>query len=218
MLPRGLTEPSPARLTVRFPAWLPLLLLAGGCTVAGPGAPGAAAVPVGPDPALVARHDEAVARLEAGDDAGARVLLLDLVREHPDLGGPLLNLAMVETRAGREEMALAWLAQAAAHCGRCGAVWNELGMIRRRQGRFEDAEAAYQEALRTEPGFALARYNLAVLYDLYLQRPGLALALYEQYLDGQADPDSAAEVQKWVADLRRRTGVPGAAARAEGES
>jgi tetratricopeptide (TPR) repeat protein len=214
----GLIEELVGRLPVRTLAWLPLLLLAGGCTVAPGGTTESAAVPAGPDPALVARHDQAVARLQAGDDAGARVLLLELVRAQPDLGGPLLNLAMVEARAGHEEAALAWLARAARACERCGAVWNELGMIRRRQGRFEEAEAAYQEALRREPGFALARYNLAVLYDLYLQRPGLALAYYEQYLDGQADPDTAVEVQKWVADLRRRTGVPGTAARAEGES
>ena len=49
-------------------------------------------------------------------------------------------------------------------CSRCGPAWNELGVLHSRHGRFGEAEAAYERAIATEPGFAAAYYNLAILF------------------------------------------------------
>ena len=101
-------------------------------------------------------------------------------------------------------------------CGHCGSVWNELGVLHGRHGRFAEAEAAYQRAIEVEPGFAAAYYNLAILYELYIPRPELALQNYEQYLQLDGAGDEGQDVQKWVAELRRRVGATPTAARAEG--
>ena len=61
-------------------------------------------------------------------------------------------------------------------CTSCAPVWNGLGVLHRQQGQFSEAEQAYLQAIELDPGYALAYYNLAVLYDLYMQRPELALA------------------------------------------
>ena len=194
------------------------LWLLAGCGLAGRAPAPTAGEPVPPPAALTTRFDAAVAQLAAGDEADAAARFRALATEYPGYAGPLLNLAIIHSRRGEEGAALAYLAAAARSCERCGAVWNELGLIRRREGRFGDAELAYRRAIESEPGFGLAYYNLAVLYDLYLQRPDLALELYRQYLDGTPDAALSAAVSRWVTDLERRVQAPATAAKAAGTS
>ena len=65
-----------------------------------------------------------------------------------------------------------------------------------------DARDAYQRAITADPGMAAPQRNLAVLLDLYLAQPVVALEHYERYqqLDGGADTDATA----WTAELRAR--------------
>jgi tetratricopeptide (TPR) repeat protein len=100
-------------------------------------------------------------------------------------------------------------------CEHCAPVWNELGVVQRRQGRFTDAEQSYRKAIAADPGYALAYYNLAIFYEIYGQRPDLALDNYQHYLDLGADSASAPEVEKWVADLKRRVTASEKTARVE---
>jgi tetratricopeptide (TPR) repeat protein len=167
-------------------------------------------------PAFTTRYDAAVARLASGDASGAGAEFRALAAAYPGYAGPLLNLALIESRAGRDAEALALLADAADTCARCGPVWNEIGVIHRRAGRLNEAEAAYQRAIELEPGYALAYYNLAVLYDLYLQRPELALANYRRYLAGEPASTMTASVNEWVTDLERRVAIATAARTKEG--
>lgn len=186
-------------------AAMALALLAAGCAQLG-GDREAAAVAPGPDPRVQLAHDEALAALQAGDDAGAETRLLALVADNPGLAGPRVNLALLQARRGELEPAAALLEQAVTTCTQCAVPWNELGVVRRRQGRFEEAERAYRAAIAAEETYAGAHFNLAVLYELYLQRPELALAEYARYraLD---TGDAGKDVDKWIADLERRAGV-----------
>lgn len=182
-----------------------LALLAAGCAQLG-GERETAAVAPGPDPRVQRAHDEALTALQAGDDAGAETRLLALVGENPDLAGPMVNLALLQARRGELEPAAALLEQAVTTCTQCAVAWNELGVVRRRQGRFDEAERAYRAAIAAEETYPGAHFNLAVLYELYLQRPELALAEYTRYraLD---TGDAGKDVDKWMADLARRAGV-----------
>ncbi len=166
-------------------------------------------------PETEARYDALLDRLRAGD-AMATADLQSFSAENPGFAGPLLNLGLIRARSGDEAGARALFEQAATVCSRCGPVWNELGVLHSQQGRFAEAEAAYQRAIEVEPGFAAAYYNLGIVYELYIPRPELALQNYEQYLQlGGADGDGQ-DVQKWAAELRRQVGATPTAARAEG--
>jgi Flp pilus assembly protein TadD len=192
-------------------------LLAGGCSLVG-GDPAvdeaALAAASGPAPAVLAEYAAAVAQLQAGDEA-ADTALQAFSAAHPELSGPLLNLALLRMREGDENSARGYFDQAAAVCTSCAPVWNGLGVLHRQQGRFREAEQAYLQAIELDPGYALAYYNLAVLYDLYIQRPELALVNYQQYISLGSD-DGNAEVERWIADLRRRVSAMPTTARAEG--
>jgi tetratricopeptide (TPR) repeat protein len=89
-------------------------------------------------------------------------------------------------------------------------------VLGRQQGRFTDAEQAYLRAIELQPDYAPAYYNLAVLYELYIPRPELALQNYERYLQVGGEEGASADVAKWVADLRRRVGTTAKTARTEG--
>jgi Flp pilus assembly protein TadD len=199
-------------------ATLLVALLAAGCSlVGGDKAPEAAALAVetGPTPAVMAEYSAALAQLQSGDEAVAGSSLQAFSAAHPELAGPLLNLALLRMREGDEAAAASLFEQAGAVCGRCAPVWNGRGVLYRQQGRFAEAEQAYLQAIELEPGYALAWYNLAVFYDLYVQRPELALKNYEQYLALGGD-EGQAEVERWIADLRRRVSSTPTTARAEG--
>jgi len=212
MLRPGWTDVKPGVVVLA----LAMAALAGCATVGNnPAGAASAATTTAPSPELQSAYDSLLARLASGDATAAA----DLERfsaAHPDLAGPLLNLGLVRARAGDEAAAQAYFERAAAVCSRCGAAWNELGVLGRLQGRFADAEQAYRRAIELQPDYAPAYYNLAVLYELYLPRPDLALQNYERYLQLGGAEGASPDVEKWVADLRRRVGTTAKTARAEG--
>jgi tetratricopeptide (TPR) repeat protein len=192
-------------------------LVLGGCAATGPreaAAPADPAAPVYPADAMD-RYARALGWMDAGEDGRAADSFRTLAAEYPDYAGPLVNLAILEARAGRTDEGISLLEEAVVICANCAPAWNQLGILLRRQGRFEAAESAYLRALAADPDYALAHYNLGVLYDLYQQQPATAVQHYERYvaLAGGEDP---APVDKWIADLRRRIGEPAQTAQAEG--
>lgn len=191
------------------------LALAGCATVRDTrvGAPSGATTET-PSPELQSTYDALLARLQSGD-ATAVTDLEKFSTAHPDLAGPLLNLGLARAKAGDEAAAQDYFQRATQVCTNCGPAWNELGVLGRRQGRFADAEQAYLRAIELQPGYAAAYYNLAVLYELYLPRPELALQNYERYLQLGGAEGVSPDVEKWVADLRRRVGTTAKTARAE---
>jgi tetratricopeptide (TPR) repeat protein len=85
------------------------------------------------------------------------------------------------------------------------APLNELGLIRRQLGDFAGAVEAYTQALALAPDHAAAHRNLGVLRDLYLDDPAAAIEPYERY---QAITGEERPVAGWIADVRRRSGIP----------
>lgn len=210
MLRPGWTDVKPGVVLVALAA------LAGCATVgdAPAGAPTGATTEA-PSPELQATYDNLLSRLQSGD-ATAIADLEKFSASHPDLAGPLLRLGLARARAGDETAARDYYQRATQVCSRCGPAWNELGVLDRGQGRFPDAEQAYLRAIELQPDYAPPYYNLAILYELYVPRPELALQNYERYLELGGAEDVTPDVEKWVADLRRRVGTTAKTARAEG--
>ncbi|MCC5793166.1 MAG: tetratricopeptide repeat protein [Chromatiales bacterium] len=188
-----------------LPLAVATLLLQGCGTVGGsvPEPPGATEALV-LSPAAEQRWRQALAAREVGDSGKAREGFLRLNAEYPQLAGPLVNLAILAAEDEDTAAARQLLEQAAAVCTACAPVWNELGVVERREGRFAAAEQAYLKAIEADPDYPLPYFNLGVLYELYWQRPAQAANWYERYIERGPHLNCDQDVAAWVTDLRRR--------------
>ena len=159
------------------------------------------------------QFDSAVAAMSSGNLAGAEQTFRTLADTYPTYAGPLLNLAILQTKAGKLEEAQKTLDAAIARNANSAAAYNQLGIVHRKLGSFKEADEAYQRAIQIDPNYALAHLNLGVLCDLYLQQPQRALEAYERYLSLAASPD--AKVAGWVTELKTRLGNQQRSAQAE---
>lgn len=190
-------------------AWLAtsLLVLMSACA----SGPATAPAPAGdtPEPAaarevpprVLTLYEQATAAMAAGEDLDAELRFREFLSQHPDWPGAWINLAILAARNGDDLAAESHLQGALRLDPAHPAALNQLGMLKRRQGAFEEAESAYLKAVTASPEYALAHYNLGVLNELYLQRLDTALLHFERYLELGGDD---AEVEKWIADLKRR--------------
>jgi outer membrane protein assembly factor BamD (BamD/ComL family) len=90
------------------------------------------------------------------------------------------------------------------------ALLNALGVALRREGRFDDARLAYEEALALDAQAPLPHLNLAILHDLFLGDAPRAQVLYQRY--AELVPGEAPQVNRWLAELKARKPAPGEAA------
>jgi tetratricopeptide (TPR) repeat protein len=128
-------------------------------------------------------------------------MLRGVVEAAPDATAPYIDLAIAYERIGDLERAEESLDTAALLSPNNPVIYNELGIVYRKTGRFADARASYEQALAVFGDFHYARRNLAVLCDLYLADLGCALENYRAYLDSVG---SDSEVEIWVADIENR--------------
>ena len=86
-------------------------------------------------------------------------------------------------------------------------IYNQLGLIERQQGNFDQAESYYRQALALEPDNPATIKNLAILLDLYRGKLAEALAFYVQYqaiVDGPDSQISDPKIKDWIYDLKNR--------------
>ncbi len=76
---------------------------------------------------------------------------------------------------------------------------NQQGIAYRQQGKFVEAEQAYQQALAIDDQYANAWLNLGILYDLYRPDAIKARQAYEKFQSLQATPDK--DVAAWIKAL-----------------
>lgn len=79
---------------------------------------------------------------------------------------------------------------------------NQLALMARERGQFEQAENRYRQALALDPTNPTVIRNLAILLDLYRGKLAEALVFYEQYQSLLDEPD--AQVKDWIFDLKNR--------------
>jgi len=207
-------------------AAIPLLAAAllAGCSAPQPKPPSApqsaAAKPATPTPAAApaAGHEpsaavkkqfaKAVSAMQDGKDKQAADLFTEIAKQDPQLASPHTNLGILLYRESRLPEAETAFKEALQRSDKDYVAANYLGMIYRIQGRFAEAQAAYEQALAAKPDYAYAHLNMAILYDLYMGKLDQALDHYQQYQQsvGDADPRLAG----WLADLQQRMKNTGA--------
>lgn len=121
--------------------------------------------------------------------------LQKIAAAQPTLPGPQLNLGIAYAQLGRDEQALAYLNQALKLRPQLADdqanAWNQIGLIQLRGKQYKEAAKSYRRALQIAPGYSKAQFNLALLYDNYLNDPSEALRNYKLYQAMRSKPDNA---------------------------
>ncbi len=174
--------------------------------VTNPQAAPVAAAPVIPKAPAAATTDFGRAlQLMRTDPTQASLEFQLMTQSYPDLPGPYANLGILHRNANQLPESEAALAKATQLAAWDAQTWNEYGLTLRQAGKFAEARAAYESAIKANPSYAPAHRNLGVLLDLYLDDPVTAQAELETYkeLTGEDKP-----VTSWLAELRARNKAP----------
>ncbi len=188
-----------------------VLTLLGGCHSGAPKSSGAPVAGNG-DPYLQGREeppagaqasfDTGVAALRAQKYIEAEPLFKQLAEKYPHYSGPYLNLALLYAQTQKNELAEQYFKQALQVNPNNLGAYDQYGIWLRGQGRFNEAETIYLQALTRWPDHADSHLDLGVLYELYMGRLPQALEQYQRYLELTSDDKSP--VHGWVAELQRR--------------
>lgn len=147
-------------------------------------------------------YKRAINLMQAKDMQAAEEKFSALVKRYPQLTGAWSNLGLIHLKAGRWEKAEQNLQQALKLNPKHAPSYNYLGVVKRNLGQFSKSEQAYKNAIKADARYALAWLNLGILYDIYMDKPALALIQYEQYQQLTANADK--KVHKWIVELKRR--------------
>jgi len=153
------------------------------------------------NPEVRTEFDQAVVLLGEEKYEDAIRLLKGVVGKTNKFSAPYINLGMAYARTENMEKAEEMLKKALEINNLHPVASNELGLVYRKTGRYQDARQVYETLLNLYPDFMPARKNMGILCDIYLQDLNCALEQYEWYLKGTPDDE---KVKIWVADVKSR--------------
>lgn len=153
------------------------------------------------DPGITQAFDRALALLKQEKYDAAIKLLEDVTQREKRLPAPFVNLGMAYSKNGDNKRAKRALVNAVELDEYHPIANNELGLVYRKLGNFDEAKKVYKNVLSKYPEYLPAIKNLGILCDLYMQDLGCALANFEQYLKYAPDDKT---VSVWVTDVKRR--------------
>jgi Tfp pilus assembly protein PilF len=145
--------------------------------------------------------DQALQLLQEEQYDTAITLLNSVIEQEQRLTAPYINLAMAYRHTGNEKLAEENLLKALAIDQAQPVANNELGILYRKQGRFDDAKKVYINALSEYPDYLPVIKNLGILCDIYMRDPQCALEQFEKY---QKHVPEDKTVKVWIADLKTR--------------
>jgi len=147
-------------------------------------------------------YEQALAALKNGAVDKALKLLTRLSQDAPDKPRLFTNLGLAHFQLQQAELAEQAFQQAIARDRDDAIAHNHLGILQRRQGRFQEALQEYQRAIKIDSKYAHAHLNLGILFDLYLQDLEKALQQYRKYQKLTSDENT--QVAGWIIDIERR--------------
>lgn len=165
-----------------------------------------------------ARFDAAMALWQQGQAGEAEQALIALLEDFPEHSGPWTNLGILFAKSNRREQAIGALAKAAALNPDNKVAFNWLGILYREAGDLTRSHLSYERALKLDPDYALAHFNLGILLDAHLKRPADALPHYRAYQQAAGNQDDL-RVMAWIAEIEaaaRPAVLPPAAPPADG--
>lgn len=149
----------------------------------------------------IQHYREAITYLNENRLDRAEELLTGIITQRPEFAGPWVNMALVQLRKNQPDKAEQTLQRALERNPNMSQAYNLLGYIEKQRGNILKAKEHFQRAIAGKPDYAIAHYNIALLYDIYLQDIPNAIQHYKRYLEltGNQDEDTI----NWVSELER---------------
>ena len=183
----------------KLPSIVLLLLLAGCSTSPSNLKPNANEDSASISDTEISLYRQAITDLSNSDLDKAEANFLKMSRAKPNLSGPWANLALIYIKQQQYEKADNAIKTALEKNPNMPQALNLAGVMAKREGRITEAQAFYEQAILNKPDYAIAHYNLALLFDIHLQDIAKALVHYQRYqlLTDDTDKNTA----MWIKEL-----------------
>lgn len=150
--------------------------------------------------AELAIYQQAITELNNNNLIAAEKSFQKMTNMQPDLAGPWANLALLYLKQDLTEKAEQNIKTALSKNPNMPQALNLAGYIQNQKGKIIEAKVFYEKAIKNKPDYALAHFNLALLYDVYLQNISMAIQHYQLYLSLIDNKDQ--NTKDWVEELK----------------
>jgi tetratricopeptide (TPR) repeat protein len=149
-----------------------------------------------------AAYNEALKHMRAKNYDTAILEMHKVAKMDERISGPWVNIGVAQKELGYMDKAKVAFEKALQINPNNPYALNELAILNREDGKFEQAENLYKQALAAYPDYKNAHLNLAILCDVYLRKIDCALGHYQEYLKLSGGHDK--QVAVWVSQLKKQ--------------
>jgi len=146
------------------------------------------------------KYRNGITALNNNELSKAQRIFIEFIRSKPELAGGYSNLALVYFKMNDYEKSLKQVDKALQLNPKQAQALNLRAQIYVINGEIHKAKDDYLKAIKVKPKYVNAQYNLALLYDIYLQEIELAIKHYKIYMSLLKKPDEA--TLEWVKHLQ----------------
>jgi len=112
----------------------------------------------------------------------AESLLKNIIENHPEIAGPYANLGIIYYKKESYKKALKVLEEALKLNPRNAYVHNTLALTHQRLSHYPLAEKHFLLAINNKNDYAIAHYNIALLYDIFFHKIEDSISHYKIYI------------------------------------
>jgi len=145
-------------------------------------------------------YKKAIIALNNNELDKAEELFISMSERQPNIAGSWANLALISIKKENFSQADIYTKTALEKNANMPQALNLSGYLAQKQGQINLAKQYYQQAISNKADYALAHYNLALLYDIYLQDIAKAIEHYQLYLAHSEQKDENTE--NWLEGLK----------------
>jgi len=130
----------------------------------------------------IEKYKSALYAMKANNYTKAEILFRDIMQRYPQLAGPHANLGIIYFIQKKNVKAINELKIALKLNPRNAYAHNTIALSLQNQGEFTKAEKHFLLAINNKKDYAIAEYNIALLYDIFFHKINKSITHYQNYL------------------------------------
>ncbi|MCK4865270.1 MAG: tetratricopeptide repeat protein [Gammaproteobacteria bacterium] len=149
----------------------------------------------------LSRYKTAITLLNNNKLDDAKNIFVEFKYERPELAGPYANLAVIALKRNNPDEAIKLVKIAVEKNPKSSQALNLLAYLEQMKGEITSALNHYKQAIQNNNNYAIAHYNIALLYDVYMQDVENAIPHYERYMKLTNNKDK--NTADWLEQIKR---------------